>query len=196
MKKLLSLLCLFTLLTAFTCEDEAIDSDIDLETGDTNLDLVGLWDLQDFSTSLGNEMQFANQTIVSDLEVYSTEANYTLEFTTNTFNTNGNYSYNATVVLDGIEFSSEPYTLDNVTGSGSYSTSGNEMTLDGQFFEFSFEGEMDSSALEGEQTATFELSEDGQTLTFTQNEVIVTEDAATGTVVTSNVQGSSVWGRQ
>lgn len=196
MKKLLSLFCLFTLLTAFTCENEPLDSDVDLETGDTNIDLIGTWDLVEFSTTLGNEMDFAGQIITSDLDVYSTETNYILEFTANTFTTNGNYSYNASVVVDGVEFSNEPYTLDNVSGSGSYSTNGNEMTVDGQFFEFSFEGEMDSSALEGEQTATFELSEDGQTLTFTQNEIVVTDDAATGTTVTSNVQGSSVWVRQ
>ncbi|MBC3845794.1 hypothetical protein H8K90_05350 [Winogradskyella echinorum] len=196
MKKLLSLFCLFTLLTAFTCENEPLDSDVDLETGDTNLDLIGTWDLVEFSTTLGNEMDFAGQIITSDLDVYSTETNYILEFTANTFTTNGNYSYNASVVVDGVEFSNEPYTLDNVSGNGSYSTNGNEMTVDGQFFEFSFEGEMDSSALEGEQTATFELSEDGQTLTFTQNEIVVTDDAATGTTVTSNVQGSSVWVRQ
>lgn len=196
MKKLLSLFCLFTLLTAFTCENEPLDSDVDLETGDTNIDLIGTWDLVEFSTTLGNEMDFAGQIITSDLDVYSTETNYILEFTANTFTTNGNYSYNASVIVDGVEFSNEPYTLDNVSGSGSYSTNGNEMTVDGQFFEFSFEGEMDSSALEGEQTATFELSEDGQTLTFTQNEIVVTDDAATGTTVTSNVQGSSVWVRQ
>ncbi|MDH7913784.1 hypothetical protein [Winogradskyella sp. SYSU M77433] len=196
MKRLISLFCLFTLLTAFTCENEPLDSDVQTNVTNPNPDinLIGTWDLVEFSTTLGNTMEFAGQTIVSDLDITGTEYNYTLEFTENSYTTNGSYSYVASVLFDGVEMSSEPYTLESV--SGNYSIDGNEMTVDGQFFEFSYEGEVDSSAFEGEQTATYELSDDGQTLTFVQDEVIVTEDSTTGTVVTSNVSGTSVWQRQ
>jgi len=194
MKKFLALLSIFTLLTAFTCENEALDNDIDSST-DNNENLVGMWSLQEFEVSVSTSTNFEGQVISSDIDVYSTEVNYTLEFAENTFTTNGNYTYHTTIVVNGDEVSNEPYSLDDVTGSGTYSTDGNEMTVDGSFFEFNFEG-MDESITEGEQTGTFQLSDDGQTLIFLQDETETQNDPTTGIVITSSTVSSSVWSRQ
>lgn len=195
MKKIVALFCLFSLLTAFTCENEPLD-DIEIGSGNNNNDdLVGTWNLVEFETSVSTNTNFQGQELSSDIEVYSTTVDYTVTFTETNFNTNGSYSYVADIVANGIEVSGEPYTLENVSGNGSYSTNGNEITTDGSFFEFSFEG-MDSSVLDGPQSATFEISSDGQTLTFSQNDTTTDTDSATGVTTTSSQVSSSVWVKQ
>lgn len=195
MKKFLGLLSLFALLTAFTCENEPLDTDLSNASTTTNLDLVGAWDLQEFSVTLNSSTSFEGQTFSSDIDIASTEVDYVVEFTQSSFVTNGSYSYSTNVVFDGETISSEPQSLENVTGNGTYSTSGDEMTVDGSFFEFEFDG-MDNSVLQGEQTANFEISNDGQTLTFTQIETVTETDSMTGTEIVNSVNSISVWSRQ
>ncbi|MCB0398508.1 MAG: hypothetical protein KDD26_02600 [Winogradskyella sp.] len=193
MKKLSVLLCLFTLFFAFTCENEPLD--FDAESSQTDTDLIGDWILEEFNVQVSTTTDFQGQVISSDIDVYSTTVDYTLNFTESNFTTNGSYSYVADIVANGMNVEGEPYTLEDVSGSGSYSVNGNEMTIDGSFFEFSFEG-MDFAELSGEQTATFEISDNGQTLVFSQDETTTETDAATGLTTTSTQVSSSVWTRQ
>ena len=179
MKKFLALLSLFSLLTAFTCENEPLDDGI-LDNTSTNDNLIGTWNLVEFNIDLTTSSSFEGQETTSNIVVNSTEVDYVLEFTGSTFSANGSYTYNTNSVVNEAEVSSETYTLTNVSGSGFYTTNENEMTVDGSFFEFEFEGDIDTSALEGEQTATFEISDDGETLTFSQNETTTETNAATG----------------
>lgn len=193
MKKLSALFCLFTLFFAFTCENEPLD--FDAESSQTDTDLIGDWILEEFNVQVSTTTDFQGQVISSDIDVYSTTVDYTLNFTESNFTTNGSYSYVADIVANGMNVEGEPYTLEDVSGSGSYSVNGNEMTIDGSFFEFSFEG-MDFAELSGEQTATFEISDNGQTLVFSQDETTTETDAATGLTTTSTQVSSSVWARQ
>jgi len=195
MKKIVSLFCLFTLLTAFTCENEPLDNGIDLTDSSYNNALVGTWDLTDFDVTLGSTTSFSGESFITDIDIESTEENYVLNLTPSNFTTNGSYSYDTNIVVNGETFSSEPYTLENVSGSGSYSVNGNEMTIDGSFFEFEFEGAEETS-LSGEQTVTFSVSADGQTLTFTQDETTSQTDPTTGTVTTSTTNSTSIWAKQ
>ena len=195
MKKLLAFFCLFSLLTAFTCENEPLDDNIDASFENTDEDLLGTWSLVEFSVALNSSTNFAGQVIESDVNVQSTTVGYTVNFTENNFNTNGSYSYLAEVTANGVEVPQEPYTLENVTGNGSYSVDGNEMTIDGSFFEFTFEG-MDFSEFDGEQTATFQITDNGQTLTFSQNETTTETDQTIGATTTTTQVSTSVWSRQ
>lgn len=193
MKKLLSLFCLFSLLTAFTCEDEPID--FDAENNQTNLEILGEWDLVEFTAEVGSSTTVGGFQIASDIEIYSTTVDYIVNFSESDFATNGSYSYVADIVVNGNESQGEPYTLENVSGSGGYAVNGNEMTIDGSFFEFTFEGVDDTSFFDDEQTVTFQLSNNGQTLTFSQNETNTLSDDITGSVTTSTTVSSSVWTR-
>lgn len=193
MKKLSVLLCLFTLFFAFTCENEPLDFDV--ESSQTDSDLLGDWSLVEFSVQVSTSTDFQGQVISSDIDIYSTTVDYALNFTGSNFTTSGGYSYVADIVANGMNVEGEPYTLENVSGSGSYSVNVNEMTIDGSFFEFSFEG-MDFAELSGEQTATFEISDNGQTLVFSQDDTTTETDSATGLTTTSTQVSSSVWVRQ
>lgn len=194
MKKFVAFLSLFSLLTAFTCENEPLDSDIDNSVSD-NSELLGDWSLVEFTVDLSTSTDFNGQTIGSDIDVQSTSADYTLTLAGNTFTTNGSYSYNANVVVNGEQYPSDPYTLEDVSGDGNYSTNGNEITVDGQFFEFTFEGNVDTSAFDGEQTATYALTDNGQTLTISQNESTSDTDSSTGAQTSTNTVSTSVWTR-
>ena len=194
MRKLSSLFCLFILLTAFTCEDEPLDFDV--ETSETNVELIGAWDLVEFNVEMSSSTSVGGLEIASGAEIYSTTVDYTVNFSESNFTTNGSYSYVADIVVNENEVQGEPYTLENVSGSGNYTVNGNEMTVDGSFFEFTLEGMEDTSFLDGEQTATFQLSDNGQTLTFSQNETLTQSDEITGSVITSTTVSTSVWTRQ
>jgi hypothetical protein len=193
MKKLSVLLCLFTLFFAFTCENEPLD--FDAETAETETDLLGDWDLVEFDVQVSTSTDFQGQVISSDIDVYSTTVAYTVNFTGSNFTTNGSYSYVADIVANGMVVEGEPYTLEDVSGSGTYSVNGNEITIDGSFFEFTFEG-MDFAELDGEQTAMFQITDNGQTLIFTQDDTTTETDTATGLTTTSTQVSSSVWTRQ
>lgn len=212
MKKLLAAFCLFSLLTAFTCENEPLDFEEEVSetnnpgntddpdnTGtpdetDPNL-LLGDWQLVEFSADLNTSTEFMGQTVSSDVQISSTTVNYNLNFTETNFTTNGSYSYETEITANGIEVPQETYTLTDVSGSGSYTTDGNEITIDGSFFEFSFDG-MDFDELTGPQTVMFQFSNNGQTLTFTQNETTTDTQASTGATVTTTQVSTSVWTRQ
>lgn len=190
MKKFFALLSLFSLLTAFTCENEPLDSGI---LDNTSTDLLGTWNLVEFNTDLTTSTNFEGQETTSNIVVTSTEVDYVLEFTGSTFSTNGSYTYNTNIVVNEAQVSNEPYTLTNVSGSGTYSTNENVMTIDGSFFEFEFNGGIDTSALEGEQTANFQISDDGETLTFSQNETTTETNATTGLQANVTKISTSVW---
>lgn len=196
MKKLLPLFCLFTLLTAFTCENEPLDGGFDLgENNNNNSELIGTWELVDFDVTLVSSSTFGDQSFTSDIAITSTEEDYTLNFTQNTFTTSGNYTYDTQVAVNGDTVSTDAYSMESVNGNGTYSTVNNVMTVDGSFFDFEFEG-MDQSALQGEQTVTFSISNDGQTLTFSQDETTSQTDPATGNVTDNTTTSTSVWIRQ
>jgi hypothetical protein len=196
MKKLLGLFCLFTLLTAFTCENEPIGESLDSDTGNNpmNTDLLGLWNLQEFNITLNTETSLNGEAITANVDAVSTQVDYILEFTQSSFLTNGNYTYNTNTSVNGSPNTTDTYTLMNISGNGTYVTNGNQITVDGSFFEFDFEG-VDTSVFEGEQTSTFSISNNGQTLTLTQNETTTETNAATGTEVTVATSSVSVWSR-
>jgi hypothetical protein len=188
------LVVLFCLVSVFSCDNEPVDDGIDLGTNNNNQDLVGVWNLLEFDVTLNSATTFEGQTITSNIDIVSTDVAYTLDFEQNSFTTNGNYTYNVNLVVDGNINTSESYTLNNVSGSGTYTTTDNEMTLEGSFFEFDFEG-ADNMAFQEEQTIDFQLSNDGETLTFTQNDTVSQTDDATGVEITSTTSSISVWVR-
>lgn len=195
-KSLLPFLSLFILLSAFTCENEPLDYDqesIDSinnsNNSSNNADLVGTWDLVSLDLDMTSSFDPGTGMMITDLIVESTEVDYQVTFTATNFNTEGWYSYNTQIETAGMIIN-DSYTMEDVTGSGTYTTDGNQMTTQGSFFEFTFEG-MDDSLFDDEQTGTYEISADGQTLTFTQDETTVNTDA--GYEIEIDIISTSIW---
>ncbi|WAC02874.1 hypothetical protein N7U66_04380 [Lacinutrix neustonica] len=113
-------------------------------------------------------------------------------FAADTFETNGSYNVTTITVIDGNNAGTTTNVLSNVSGSGNYVTDGNIMSVDGSFFDVSMNGSNTSGQGEAQEVA-YTISENGQTLTFNQNETQT--QIANGIEVISDIVSSSVWVR-
>lgn len=192
MKKLSFLFSLFILLTAFTCENESLDSDLtnqEFEVSDNNSSLIGSWMLVDMNADITSESSFQGIEFVSQFSVEIVESDYVLVFEESDYTVSGDYELMVSSTFDGDTTTyTDSYT--NVEGLGTYSTNGNIMTVDGSFIEFDFDG-MPMEADQGEQSVEYTLSADGQTLTFNQDEVQNVNEG--GVMSTTSVISTSVW---
>jgi len=125
--------------------------------------------------------------------IKGTEFDYDLTFGESDWTTEGSYEYTATVTLDDMELSSTDIPSNNISGSGNYTIDGDEMIVDGSFFEIEENGMTSTSIFDEEQRATFEINSDDQ-LVFTQNETF--EQTEQGFTSTSQIVSQSVWERK
>ncbi len=108
------------------------------------------------------------------------------------YTTNGGYDLNITSSFDGMSQTAIE-NFSNVSGSGNYTTDGDQITVRGSFFDFEVSG-VDISEFQEEATATYEINSDGQ-LRFTQDETlspVVSPDVTS----TSSIRSVSVWERK
>lgn len=150
------------------------------------------WEVQSFSFEIETVTSLSGIETTASTSGAGSNLDYELEFTESTFLTSGSYSYSISSELNGVTTAQINESVSDVSGSGTYSTSGNEITLNGSFFEFTFDG-IDLSALVGEQTANYEIKSDG-TLVITQNEETTT--TTQGLTITNKVISTSTWAKQ
>ncbi|RSK38225.1 hypothetical protein [Mangrovimonas spongiae] len=195
MKNFKKITLLFVSLLALSaCDNEPLDGDFGNNTGETGggggsanpADLIGDWEIVSFEATTANEIDMMGQVFSTGFEVEGVEMDYIVTFTESTFETNGNYNMELTVLMDGQPTQTMSQTYTDVTGFGTYTTDGNTMTTDGTFFDFNFDG-VDMSEFGGPQTAQYSFSNGGQTLTMTQDtqEVETNNGAETITIVNS-----------
>lgn len=187
MSKFLKLSFLFALIISLA----SCSSDDDSSSSSSS-DLVGTWAMVSFETNSTVTTEFQGQTLTSSIESMSTDnVAYTATFTDSAFTTEGSYGYMYSGTANGVDIPATTAMIENVTGSGTYSVSGNTMTVNGSFFELDFKGTQ-QTAMAGEQMVNFQI--DGNQLTFSQNEVV--ESTTSGITAISDVMSTSVWVRQ
>ncbi|TYB79852.1 hypothetical protein [Bizionia myxarmorum] len=177
--KSISILTLSVFFMAFTaCDNEPIDSGLNTanENNDTNnpgslSSFVGDWEIVSFETETSTEIVIMGETTATRNEIVGVDMDYIVSFTETAFQTSGDYSMHLVTTLNGVEFQDVTEVYENVSGSGTYTTSGNTLTVDGSFFEFEFD-DVDMSESGGAQTVQFAFSNNGQTLRTTQSEEI------------------------
>jgi len=218
MKKLFLILPFFVLFAFYSCDDEPIDSAIitaNTNTGGSNnnggntsgggtntggstnnndsASLTGDWHLISFEISVNNSVEIAGQVTTTEFIAEDVQSDYTLTFMDNgTYSTSGSYSLSTQVSVAGVQVSNSTDDYTNISGSGNYSVNGSILTVDGSFFEVTYNG-IDDSALGGEQQMEYTLSNNNNTLTINQNQE--TQDNSSGASITSNVSAVSVWER-
>lgn len=192
MKKILPFLSLFVLLTAFTCENEPLDDGINVNDGASNNDnsLIGTWSAVSFTANTTSETTINGIENVVVSGFTGSNFNYNVTFTSSSFTTEGDYDVEFSTELNGVSSGTGTNSVNDINGSGTYSTNDNMMTIDGAFYDLEVDG-VDTSALGGEQTVAYSISADGQTLTFTQEEVQTNNTG--GFEVVTNISSSSVW---
>jgi len=198
MKKLSFLFSLFVLLTAFTCENEALDEELvnqqfennDFGDNEGNASLIGTWALAEFDVDLTSTTDAAGQTFVIDFTTTRISSDYNLVFTETEYTVSGDYELQSTTIVNGETNDSYTDEYTDVFGEGVYSTNGNVMSINGSFLDFEVDG-MPANVDDVDQDANFELSDDGQILTFLQDEEQIQSD--TGFNVTTVTVATSVW---
>lgn len=190
MKKIL-LPLLSLVLVLFSCENEALEGEFLSLEGGSSSSLIGTWALVDFNNTISNTGEVSGTTINSNTTIDGMNPNYNMTFIPGSFSALGSYGYNVNSTVNGVN-STQDIFLTDVTGAGDYSVSGNTMTVDGSFFTLEYQG-VDFSQAQGAQTINFSISEDGQTLAFTQESTET--NTVSGGAITAVVSGTSVWSK-
>ena len=187
MLKFTKFLTVFALLLTFS----ACNNDDDVVTLSSD-GLEGNWTAVFFEADVTGSTEFNGETTVSATTIEASSLSYDLTFTDAAFTTSGGYTMGVSSSVDGnvVSTSSDDYT--DVSGSGTYTATDTELTLNGSFFEFEFNGQPFNQA-NGAQTANYEINADGE-LVISQNETIST--TANGVTSTTTIVSTSRWMRQ
>lgn len=212
MKKASLLLLIFISLTAFTCENEGLDTNLETETTNPNdptnptnptdptnpsdpTSIVGTWRAASLDAATESSITSFGITVSVTSSIVGENLDYTVTFTDNdTFSTNGSYDITSTVVTpDETNTFTQSYT--NVSGNGTYEITGaNMMTVSGAFYDLQVDGVDTSAIADMPQELQYTLSADGQTLTFVQDQQQT--DVASGVEIVTTVSATSVFTRE
>ena len=188
MKKLLFLFSIFTLLTAFTCENEPLDSDIleNIDNGSGNSSLVGEWQLVSIEYSGSSTTVVSGVSTRADFTGNSLNEGYSITFGNDgTFSGQGSYDIELITEVPP----SPPFTIVNTlssNSSGTYTATATTITTVGTLVDFSIQGAPQPSQ-DVESTINYTLSDNGNTLTLSSNE----EQTTTQNGVTAEVSVSA-----
>lgn len=156
---------------------------------ESNTELVGTWTALSLDAEIESSSIFSGMTIVSNFDITGSAFSYDLVLEADgNWNTSGDYTIDISGSAAGNPIASND-TYTNVMGTGTYSTSGDELTINGSFFELEFNGQP-LIATGQEQTSKFEINSNGQ-LVISQNETITSNQG--GAMSTNMIISTSVW---
>ncbi|MEM1119297.1 MAG: hypothetical protein AAGJ18_02550 [Bacteroidota bacterium] len=185
--KFTNFLTIFSLFLLVACGgEEGISPDATLE---------GTWELQDFKVDVETALEIDGISTKSAIAIESENPDYELVFSATAYTAAGSYDYKGDVDVDGIKTSLDE-SVSNVTGNGTYTMSGDEITSDGAFFNFEFE-DMDFDLAQEESKVKIEKLTDKE-LVMVQDETTNESEEVFGSTfsVTAKVKSRSVWKRK
>lgn len=180
--KLFFALSLIAFMSACSNDDDASSS----------TELEGTWKAVSFSLNTNTSTEVMGSTVESVVTALGSNFDYSLVFTSAAFTTSGGYDLETSGSTAGQAITPMTSSYSDVDGAGTYTTSGNEMTVNGSFFTFDFNG-VPYTGSNGPQTVNYEINSNDQ-LVFTQDETTTT--TTSGTTVTATVTSSSTWEKQ
>ncbi len=179
-------LALLLTVSMISCGEEEDDNMMST----SNSALAGTWKAQSFGGSVNTSSEFGGMAVTTMANIDGKNLDYTLNMTDDSFTTNGSYDIDISLIAQGMTtMTSDQYT--NVSGDGTYTSSGNQLMITGQFFELEVNGVPVMSG-SGPQTATYNIS--GDILTVSQNEQ--SNSTQGGTVFTNETTFISMWQKQ
>ncbi len=154
-------------------------------------DLEDTWTAISVDIDLDMTTEVAGQTVISDVVITGENLAYDLTLDGSDFTTDGSYDMNVMATVGGVPQNSlDNYS--NVTGAGTYTTDGDQITINGSFYELQYNG-IDLNAANGEQTATYTINSDDQLVISSDDTSTSTASGATTTV---SISSTSVWERK
>jgi len=177
------------LLLLASCGEEGISPNPEAQ-------IVGTWTAQSFTASMEATSEFAGTSVNISMDMEGQDMDYLLTFTETDYSAAGTYGIKGSVDAGGGSLIPLDQTYTEVTGDGTYSLNGDEITSNGAFFDFTVEG-FDMSMLQGEVKATIEKLTDKE-LIFVQETEETTSQEVGGeiSISTSKIMARSVWKRQ
>ncbi|MBR9757026.1 MAG: hypothetical protein GYB39_03005 [Algicola sp.] len=190
--KNIKLLLLFVLpiLTIMSCDNEPLDGEFGTSSN-SNL-LLGEWFAVSFDATTYTTSSFNGMVINSESIVVGSELDYTVIFDETTFTTSGDYVMTATAYMNGVQSGPFVESFQNVNGNGEYTVEGNTLSTNDAFFNLEIGG-VETSEIAGPQTATFLITNNGNTLTISQNQETV--ENVEGLDVVIEIVSTTVWQR-
>lgn len=189
-KYLTFLFLAFSVFTYQSCDNETLEGEFGTDTGNTDpAGLVGDWEMVSFEAETTTNSNYLGQAISVNGVITGSDFDYVVTFTEDAYTTNGSYTLSAVFYMAGMEMENGSETYSNVSGSGTYTTENGTMTISDPFFTFEFQG-MDLSEFGGQQTTDYNLSNDGQILTLSQNETI--NETVNGVETTTQINSTTV----
>ncbi len=182
MLKLSKLVFMFSLLLLMS----ACNKDDD---GGSSSSLIDTWTAESFNAVIETTIDNSGTITTAKSTITGSNLSYDLTFTSNAFTTAGGYNIAVSTEVDGMVASSSDDAYTNVAGSGTYTTSGNVMTVNGTFFDFTFNG-TNFAATSPTLSTNYEINSDGK-LVFSQDETPTT--TTSGITATSKITSTSVW---
>ena len=166
-----NLFCFALLVSLISCGSE-----------ETETTLEGTWTAVEFSASISLTTSDGE---TGTIEIESTDLNYDLTLDGSSFTTSGSYDVTVTASLTGVGTETIDQSYTDVMGSGTYTSTDTDITIDGSFFELELDG-MPFMITGEAQSGPYEINSDGE-LIFEQDETI------SETEVTGSVRSFSKW---
>jgi hypothetical protein len=140
----------------------------------------GTWSLKELSIRADATVTVAGQDFVTRNVITGSDFDYTINFSDGDFTASGSYTATNEITATGI-MDTFVTRFNNISGSGSYTDSGTEVTFSNQLFSFDEIAGMTGGETEMEQTIAYEINAAGQ-LVMTQNESITVSDSGISSV--------------
>ncbi|PTX60891.1 hypothetical protein C8N46_10547 [Kordia periserrulae] len=199
MKKASLLLLIFISLTAFTCENEALDFEAEeAVNSNTNTNpalIVGTWQAVSLEATAESTITIAGVSTQSLSTIQGSNMDYRVILEENgMFTSEGSYDLITTVTADGVPPQTYTYPIESVEGSGTYQITGNMISFSNSFYDLQVGGTGTTTGQDSTPTQSeYSISADGQTLTIIQNDTQTQSEQ--GIEITANISGVSVFTR-
>ena len=182
--KLSHFLIAFSLLLMFACTKD--------ETGNNSESIKGTWKVESVEIIGNNKVNSAGIEVETSFNLSGENLDYSLTFEETKFKTEGSYNFVGNVKIGEQEIP-QNQSFSDVMGNGTYSVSGDSLTVTGSFFSFDVNG-VDMSGLEASSQTVFieKLTDTELILSSEQN---ITQNVS-GVSAIQELNSRSVWKKQ
>lgn len=183
MKPFKLLLAVFTLIFFNSCSEDDSTTPVDSES------LLGTWTVISLNADSDVNTNLLQIPIQTSTTTVGENINYDVTFTETEYTVMGGYDLITTGTINGISSDFDPVSITDISETGTYTLSGNNITIDGNLYEFEADG-ISLSETSEQQVAQIVFNSNGE-LVMTQNvEETVSQD---GTDFEVKIKAVSVW---
>lgn len=154
--------------------------------------LVGTWTAVSLDADVQSTSSFNGTNVTTSSIATGSNFNYDLTFTETAFTTSGSYTVSSTVSINGGASQTFSSDFSNVSGSGTYTSTEDEIMLNGTFLSLELNG-LPAQTSGQVQTASYEINGSGELVISQEESMTVTQSGVT-TSLTAMV--TSRWTRK